>query len=299
MSFLNMDPNCLGAQPNPMNPNCQERFIPLSYILDGAIQRSYHQLMIMTDMLQATSDKERKIKIVAYSCKTRLLFMRIYALVKFLKSAHINVTNILSFLDQQSFIFVDTADFLYHLAKVKLVNARLPSFSISTSVDVLNSGSYHGLPSCIKGRILPTEKITKNELEKTFSYLNRIIQCRLALSELPYQLKHFKIQKGCVNFTIKNEFEIKLTLYNDNFKNPWRLIAINFLIKDEQDSNRLAMHNLQKKYIQDIVQQRLNENKRPLVDIYKSLHFVAQSMQLEILFQQVNDSLINHIYWPY
>ncbi len=91
MSFLNMDPNCLGAQPNQMNPNGQERFIPLSYILDGAIQRSYHQLMIMTDMLQATSDKERKIKIVAYSCKTRLLFMRIYALVKFLKSGHRSV----------------------------------------------------------------------------------------------------------------------------------------------------------------------------------------------------------------
>lgn len=50
--------------------------------------------------------------------------MRIYALVKFMRQAHINVSNILSFLDQQSFIFVDTADYLYHLAKVKLVNAR-------------------------------------------------------------------------------------------------------------------------------------------------------------------------------
>jgi len=279
-----MDPNSLGQQPPQQH---QEQFIPLSFILDGAIQRTYHQLMIMTDMLQATSDKERKIKIVAFSCKTRLLFMRIYALVKFLKSAHINVTNILSFLDQQAFIFVDTADFLYHLAKVKLVNARLPPFSISASVDVLNSGSYNRLPSCIKGRILPTEKIDKTDLESTYTYLNRIIQCRLALSELPYQLKCFKIDKGVVEFVVKNEFEIKLTLFNDNFKNPWRLISINFLTKDEQESNRLVMHGLQKQYIQDIVQQRLNENKRPLLDIYKSLHFIAQSMQLEILFQQV------------
>ncbi len=38
-------------------------------------------------------------------------------------------------------------------------------------------------------------------------------------------------------FVVKNEFSIKLTLFNDNFKNPWRLIAINFLTKDEQDSS--------------------------------------------------------------
>lgn len=290
MSFSNMDPTSLGAQNqsmmNPMMNPGQEQFIPLSILLESAIQRTYHQLMIMTDMLQATSDKERKIKIVAYSCKTRLLFMRIYALVKFLKSAHINVTNILNFLDQQSFIFVDTADFLFHLAKVKLVNARLPSFSISTAVDVLNSGSYHRLPTCIN-RIIPSEKVKESELETTYAYLNRTIQCRLALSELPYQLKSFKIEKGCVLFVVKNEFEIKLTLFNDNFKTPWRVISVNFLTKDKQNSNRLDMHGMQKQWIQDIVQQRLNENKRPLVDIYKCLHFLAQSMQLEILFQQV------------
>lgn len=33
---------------------------------------------------------------------------------------------------------------------------------------------------------------------------------------------------------------------------------------------------------------RLNENNRPLVDIYKALHFFSQSLQLEILFDQMN-----------
>ena len=36
--------------------------------------------------------KFRKIKIIAFACKTRQLFMRIYALVKFMKTAHINVS---------------------------------------------------------------------------------------------------------------------------------------------------------------------------------------------------------------
>ena len=130
-------------------------------------------------------------------------------------------------------------------------------------------------------------KVKQSELEATFAYLNRAIQCRLALSELPYQLKRFKIERGCVEFAVKNEFQVKLTLFNDNFKTPWRVLAVSFLTKDREDSSRLDMHSLQRQWIQDIVQQRLNENKRPLVDIYKCLHFLAQSMQLEILFQQV------------
>ena len=30
--------------------NSQERYVPLSMILDSAIQRTYHQLMLMIDM---------------------------------------------------------------------------------------------------------------------------------------------------------------------------------------------------------------------------------------------------------
>jgi mediator of RNA polymerase II transcription subunit 14 len=58
--------------------------------------------------------------------------------------------NILQFLDQQAFMFVDTADYLYNLARVKLVNARLPNYSIPTAVDVLTLGTYPKLPTCIK-----------------------------------------------------------------------------------------------------------------------------------------------------
>ena len=157
-----------GAVANPFfNPN-QEHYESLASILQTAIQRTYHQLVIMMETFPHMSNTEKKIKILAYACRTRQLFMRIYALVKFIKTAHINVSvshvqtslvqyhiiiffkNILSFLDQQSFIFVSTADYLYHLANVKLVNARLPSFSILSSVDVLTLGTYPRLPSCIK-----------------------------------------------------------------------------------------------------------------------------------------------------
>jgi mediator of RNA polymerase II transcription subunit 14 len=189
--------------------------------------------------------------------------------------------------------------------------------------------------------LLP-EKISDEEKQKTLNDLNRIVQCRLALSELPVQLKCFKIgrikkyfvedltillnvdvfflrelkENGSVTFHVKNEFEIKLTLISDDFSLPWRVLKISFLVKDSQDpsnffyyslniyayaklsnnqktcvhfKDRQLVHNVQTNYVHDIVQMRLNENNRPLVDIYKSLHFFAHSLQLEILFDQVAD----------
>lgn len=55
-----------------------------------------------------------------------------------------------SFLDQQTILFVDTADRLASLARDALVHARLPSFAIPFAIDVLTTGSYPRLPTCIR-----------------------------------------------------------------------------------------------------------------------------------------------------
>ena len=59
---------------------------------------------------------------------------------------------ILSFLDQQSMLFVDTADRLALMARETLVLARLPSFCLPSAIDVLTTGTYPRLPTCIKVR---------------------------------------------------------------------------------------------------------------------------------------------------
>lgn len=60
-----------------------------------------------------------------------------------------------AFLDQQAFLFVDTADRLASLARDALVHARLPSFAIPFAIDVLTTGSYPRLPTCIRVSVQP------------------------------------------------------------------------------------------------------------------------------------------------
>lgn len=73
-----------------------------------------------------------------------------------------------SFLDQQAILFVDTADRLASLARDALVHARLPSFAIPYAIDVLTTGSYPRLPTCIRVSALLTIPILK-----TWRFLNQ------------------------------------------------------------------------------------------------------------------------------
>lgn len=60
------------------------------------------------------------------------------------------VQHIMSFLDKQSMLFVETADMLARMARETLVHARLPNFHIPAAVEILTTGTYSRLPACIR-----------------------------------------------------------------------------------------------------------------------------------------------------
>ena len=102
-----------------------------------------------------------------------------------------------AFLDQQSMLFVATADSLAKMARETLVSARLPSFSIQCAVDVLTTGTYPRLPACIKEKIVPPDPITPRDQEETLLRLNQIIEHRLVTSELPSRMRRPYICESC------------------------------------------------------------------------------------------------------
>lgn len=101
------------------------RFIALSYLLDFSIQFTYHELSILTELLQKKSESDRKISLAHFARSTRLIFMKLYALVKWVKKSKKfeELDNICFFLDQQSEYFVETADRFAHVARAELIFA--------------------------------------------------------------------------------------------------------------------------------------------------------------------------------
>uniref|UniRef100_A0A4W3I7T9 Mediator of RNA polymerase II transcription subunit 14 n=1 Tax=Callorhinchus milii TaxID=7868 RepID=A0A4W3I7T9_CALMI len=232
---------------------------------------------------------ERKIEIVQFASRTRQLFVRLLALVKWASNAGKveKCAMISNFLDQQAFLFVDTADRMASLARDALVHARLPSFAIPFAIDVLTTGSYPRLPSCIRDKIIPPNPITKNEKLATLHQLNQILRHRLVTTDLPPQLANLTVANGRVKFRVEGEFEATLTVMGDDPEIPWRLLKLEILVEDKETGDgRALVHSIQIHFIHRLVQSRLFADEKPLQDMYNCLHSFCLSLQLEVLHSQ-------------
>uniref|UniRef100_A0A8C7C534 Mediator of RNA polymerase II transcription subunit 14 n=1 Tax=Oncorhynchus kisutch TaxID=8019 RepID=A0A8C7C534_ONCKI len=242
-----------------------------------------------TQGVRLTNDETPKIEIVQFSSRTRQLFVRLLALVKWASNAGKveKCAMISSFLDQQAFLFVDTADRLASLARDALVHARLPSFAIPFAIDVLTTGSYPRLPTCIRDKIIPPDPITKVEKQTTLNQLNQILRHRLVTTDLPPQLANLTVVNGRVKFRVEGEFEATLTVMGDDPDIPWRLLKLEILVEDKETGDcRALVHSMQVNFIHELVQSRLFADEKPLQDMYSCLHSFCLSLQLEVLHSQ-------------
>ncbi|KAM6986472.1 mediator of RNA polymerase II transcription subunit 14 isoform 2-T2 [Aplochiton taeniatus] len=263
--------------------------VRLSLLIEFLLQRTYHEITLLAELLPRKTDMERKIEIVQFASRTRQLFVRLLALVKWASNAGKveKCAMISSFLDQQAFLFVDTADRLASLARDALVHARLPSFAIPFAIDVLTTGSYPRLPTCIRDKIIPPDPITKAEKHTTLNQLNQILRHRLVTTDLPPQLANLTVANGRVKFRVEGEFEATLTVMGDDPDIPWRLLKLEILVEDKETGDgRALVHSMQVNFIHELVQSRLFADEKPLQDMYNCLHSFCLSLQLEVLHSQ-------------
>ncbi|XP_029568019.1 mediator of RNA polymerase II transcription subunit 14 [Salmo trutta] len=276
------------TQPPSSGPQAAQG-VRLSLLIEFLLQRTYHEITLLGELLPRKTDMERKIEIVQFSSRTRQLFVRLLALVKWASNAGKveKCAMISSFLDQQAFLFVDTADRLASLARDALVHARLPSFAIPFAIDVLTTGSYPRLPTCIRDKIIPPDPITKVEKQTTLNQLNQILRHRLVTTDLPPQLANLTVVNGRVKFRVEGEFEATLTVMGDDPDIPWRLLKLEILVEDKETGDcRALVHSMQVNFIHELVQSRLFADEKPLQDMYSCLHSFCLSLQLEVLHSQ-------------
>uniref|UniRef100_A0A8C7C7H9 Mediator of RNA polymerase II transcription subunit 14 n=1 Tax=Oncorhynchus kisutch TaxID=8019 RepID=A0A8C7C7H9_ONCKI len=267
------------TQPPSSGPQATQG-VRLSLLIEFLLQRTYHEITLLGEL---------KIEIVQFSSRTRQLFVRLLALVKWASNAGKveKCAMISSFLDQQAFLFVDTADRLASLARDALVHARLPSFAIPFAIDVLTTGSYPRLPTCIRDKIIPPDPITKVEKQTTLNQLNQILRHRLVTTDLPPQLANLTVVNGRVKFRVEGEFEATLTVMGDDPDIPWRLLKLEILVEDKETGDcRALVHSMQVNFIHELVQSRLFADEKPLQDMYSCLHSFCLSLQLEVLHSQ-------------
>ncbi|KAH8862934.1 Mediator of RNA polymerase II transcription subunit 14 [Schistosoma japonicum] len=259
--------------------------IPLSVLIEFISQKVYTDLMRLIDLLPSKTDLEKKIEIATFFSRTQHLFVRLEALVKWSNSASKvdKCEKISNFLEEQSFFLISTANALSRLLRETLVSARLPPFSVLLAIDIFTNKGYTRLPKSIKNCALVSESVTEKELKQSLIDLNCIIQNRLSLTQLPHQFQTIKIADGRAQFVVPNEFAVTVTLMSEALDFPWRILDLQFLIKDPSMSKYVLyyqnlVHPAQTRLIINQAQSRLLyrqfDKRPPLVHLYDMLPYL-------------------------
>ncbi|KAH8862931.1 Mediator of RNA polymerase II transcription subunit 14 [Schistosoma japonicum] len=254
--------------------------IPLSVLIEFISQKVYTDLMRLIDLLPSKTDLEKKIEIATFFSRTQHLFVRLEALVKWSNSASKvdKCEKISNFLEEQSFFLISTANALSRLLRETLVSARLPPFSVLLAIDIFTNKGYTRLPKSIKNCALVSESVTEKELKQSLIDLNCIIQNRLSLTQLPHQFQTIKIADGRAQFVVPNEFAVTVTLMSEALDFPWRILDLQFLIKDPSMNYQNLVHPAQTRLIINQAQSRLLyrqfDKRPPLVHLYDMLRIL-------------------------
>ncbi|KAG6452583.1 hypothetical protein O3G_MSEX007707 [Manduca sexta] len=274
--------------------------ISLAMLIDFIVQRTYDELTVLAELLPRKTDMERKIEIYKFSARTRQLFVRLLALVKWASSATKvdRSAHIMAFLDKQALLFVETADVLARVARETLVHARLPTFHMAAAVEVLTLGTYSRLPAVIRERLVPPPSLTPTERRSTLRALAHIVRQRLTTASLPSDVRNLKVENGRATFTVGQEFSVSLTVMGDAPNLPWRLLDIAILIQDsETGEGKPLVYSSQLAWLRGVAQARLAA--AGLSGALAALRFFCRSLSLELLYTQTlrlcRDRLSRHL----
>ncbi|KAL7319662.1 mediator complex subunit, variant 5 [Mucor circinelloides] len=243
---------------------------------------------------------EKKRQILTYTTFVRKQFLKLLVLVKWAENANdIQMCqNIMAFLANQNQIFTSTVDFL-HKIYTELPAARLRNFDIPTAVDVLTTGTYQRMPTKIKDMLTPTP-LTDEEVLETFQNMNDVIRMRMITTEvLPSPMRKYRIENGRIYFSIKNEFEVALTLMGHSNDRRWWIVSLDVFVQatsvgGASEDVDISLNDNQKQHLRVNAQKQLvppnpDESTKlffPLVNMYDYLHLCCLNMQLEILYIQ-------------
>ncbi|KDR75325.1 hypothetical protein GALMADRAFT_249364 [Galerina marginata CBS 339.88] len=291
--------------------------IPLGDLLSRVVQSIYAELSELAETMPNMSDTARKRTLADWVVKTKKQVVKLYAVAKWSRDADTiqKSMNITAFLMNQNQQFEDTIRGLT-FGKESLDPARLRNHDLLTSLDVLTTGSYLRLPTCIKKLAIPSTLLTDAQVTKTLSDMEETIRYRLRMTEIiPVEMSQYHIADGRVHFTVPKLFSTSLCLQGGETDGGWFFINTEFLINVGGDLTGLQEFpriptGVIKRHITDEADARLRFYlppptpqspvpeiatrtqlpqgvvDAPLVRLYNFLQMMSLSYQLEILWYQ-------------
>ncbi len=138
--------------------------------------------------------------------------------------------DLMGYLEQQKALYANNVDYMINI-KRDLTFARLPNPDLKTALQVLSTGDAPWMADL--GYIEPLPMSPKEQL-KWIENLNTLLSLRLNLDDhdkIPYHFQDYSIASGRVTFKVPGEFEIDLTIADEDFEKQYWFVDFRLLVE--------------------------------------------------------------------
>jgi mediator of RNA polymerase II transcription subunit 14 len=230
-----------------------EGYIPLGVLLSRLAQRTHNQLQgkilelakmpVPTPALNGNSphpgglpddasieNLDKKASLLHYIQETHARWTKALVISAWSRKAPTvsKLIDLMRHLDEERMAYQTGLDYMINI-KRDLTFARLPSPDLQTALQVLSTGDASWMPDI---NYIEPPPLSPEEQLNWIDELNTLLSLRLNLEDhdkLPYHFREYNIGSGRVTFKVKGEFEVDLTIADEDFEKQFWFIDFRFL----------------------------------------------------------------------
>ncbi|GAP83425.1 putative mediator of RNA polymerase II transcription subunit 14 [Rosellinia necatrix] len=179
-------------------------------------------------------------------------------------------------------VYQASLDYMINIRR-DLTYARIPNPDLRTALQVLSTGQAPWMPEL---NYIQPPQITPEEQLRWIENLNTLLSIRLNLDEhenIPEQFQNFEIQSGRITFKVPREFEVDLTIADEDPEKQFWFIDFRFAFQPAPSelTDRLR----------EVLELKVNEalQKDGLPGCYKFLHEFVLTHKITEYYRQAMD----------
>ncbi len=266
-----------------------EHYMPLSTLLSRLAQKTHSDLLgTINDLTQmptpasalnsnsssigATEDTSsdnvnKKLRLMNFATSSHESWTKALVITGWSRKAE-DVSKLIDLrihLEGQKSLYTDAIESMANNQRA-LHNFRLPNPDFKTALEVLATGKASWMPDL---NYIQPPPLTAREVLRSLEKLNTLLAIRLNLNDynrIPLQFRDFTIKSGRATFKVPGEFEIDLTIADEDPESQYWFIDFRFLFNPSSSrlNPRLRWH----------IENKVNEIllKDGLAGCYKYLH---------------------------
>lgn len=270
-------------------------YLPISGLITRLVQETFNGLTdVINDMFESRmpqvngaaganisqANEQKKLRLLNFAQERRAQFIKILVLSQWSRQAESmsRVIDLKIWLDGQKRLFDDACNWMGELRRI-IGSERMSNPDLKTALETLSLGQAPRLPDL---NYLPPKPLSPRQLLKALRGINTQLSIRLHLHEIiPPSLRNFSIANGRATFRVPNEFELDLSIADDDPSSQLYFIDFRFLFSP--NSAELPQGRLR-----DDIEGRVNHllGHGGLKECYNFLHDFVLTHKLNVLRHQ-------------